>query len=75
MTTASPKTWTHARARVASLSRARRDDDPELVDARRDLKGARLEEYVRQLVETWPPLKIEHAERVAALLKSGVSGA
>ena len=35
-------TWTHHRARVASLSRDREPDDPELLEARRELQAARF---------------------------------
>lgn len=34
--------WTAERARYASLSRSRTADDPELVDALRNMKAARL---------------------------------
>ncbi len=60
--------WTHDRARVASLSRSRADDDPELIDARRDLRAARAEEYIRTLAAGMPPLTMEQRNKLAALL-------
>lgn len=63
-------TWTHQRARVASLSRSRTPDDPELLDARRGLKAARLaarihlelglvddaDRWAEHIVSSLPPL-------------------
>ncbi len=60
--------WTHDRARVASLSRSRQPDDPDLVAARRDLRAARAEEYIRTLAAGMPPLTLEQRDRLAALL-------
>ena len=62
-------TWTQERARVASLSRSRQPDDPALTNARRALRAARAEEYVRKLVDTWPPLTDEQRDRLAVLLR------
>lgn len=61
--------WTHHRARVAALSRDRKPQDPELQDARQRLKAARLEEYVRRTVASWPPLTAEQCDRIAILLR------
>jgi hypothetical protein len=61
--------WTAERARVASLSRSRTPDDPDLVNARRNLRAARLEEAVRRAVDAAPELTPEHRERLAALLR------
>ena len=61
--------WTHERARVASLSRNRPSTDPELIDARRSLKATRLEEYVARVVAEAPPLTPEQRDRIAALLR------
>lgn len=61
-------TWTVHRATVASLSRTRKANDPELVEARRNLKAAKLEEYVARIVATAPPLTDEQAARIASLL-------
>lgn len=67
-TSPSPR-WTSHRARLASLSRSREPDDPDLIAARRDLKAARLTEYVARTVDDFPPLTDEQRSRVAALLR------
>jgi hypothetical protein len=59
-----------ARARVAILSRYH-PDQPELDQARRDLKAIRAEQYVRDLVDAWPPLTDAQRGRLAALLVDG----
>jgi hypothetical protein len=60
--------WTHDRARVAALSRSRTPDDPALADARRDLRVARAEDYIRALVDAAPPLTEEQLHRLSVLL-------
>jgi len=66
--------WTAERARVASLTRSRKADDPDLVDARRRLKTERLAEYVAKVVDTAPPLTAAQRDRIVALLRSGAAG-
>lgn len=61
--------WTHERARVASLTRSRTPDDPELVDARRNMRAARAEDYIKRLVDSAPPLNDEQRDRLALLLR------
>jgi hypothetical protein len=61
--------WTTERARVASLSRSRSADDPDLVDARQALKAARVEDYIARVVAEAPPLSPEQRDRIAALLR------
>jgi len=56
------------RARIAALSRSRTPDDPELLDARRELKAASLEQHVADVVATAPPLTPDQRHRIAALL-------
>ena len=65
--------WTSERARVASLSRSRTADDPDLVAARRNLKAARLAEYIERVVAEAPPLTIEQRNRLSVLLRGGVA--
>lgn len=60
--------WTSERARVASLTRSRSLDDPDLISARRNLKAARLEDYIARVVSEAPPLSPEQRDRIAALL-------
>jgi len=66
--------WTTERARVASLTRSRRIDDPDLVEARLNLKVIRLEDYIRNAVESAPPLSPAQRDHLAALLKPRVIG-
>ena len=66
--------WTQERARVASLTRSRTPDDPDLIAARRNLRAARLEDYIRRTVEAAPPLTAEQRDRLAILLR-GEAGA
>jgi hypothetical protein len=61
-------TWTTHRARVASLTRSRTPDDPDLIAARRNLAAARLEDYVQRVVDAAPPLTPEQRDRIAAIL-------
>jgi hypothetical protein len=64
-------TWTHERARVASLTRSRTADDPELLNARSALRTAKFEADVRKLVDAAPPLTDEQRNRLALLLLGG----
>lgn len=60
--------WTSERARVASLTRSRAADDPELVAARQRLRAARYELHVQKIIADAPPLTDEQRHRVAQLL-------
>ncbi|NUL43753.1 hypothetical protein F7P69_00865 [Cellulosimicrobium funkei] len=62
-------TWQHARAHIARLSQTHPKDHPEIVAARQALKTMRLEEHVRGVVDSWPPLSDEQKARVGALLR------
>jgi len=48
--------WTSERARVASLTRSRNPDDPELLDARRNLRAARIGDFIERELRKAPPL-------------------
>lgn len=61
----------HERARVAALSRSRSTDDPELIEARRNLKAGRLEDYIRRAVDAAPPLSDEQRDKLSLLLRGG----
>ena len=61
-------TWTHYRAQVATLSRSRNADDPDLVEARRNLRAARLEAHIEKALADAPPLSDQQLERIARLL-------
>ena len=67
--------WTAERARVASLTRSRTPDDPDLVEARRNLKAARLEQYIERVVDEAPPLTQAQRDRLAGLLRGGLDAA
>lgn len=71
MATAELSTWTSHRGRVAALTRSRSVDDPDLVNARRNLKAERLADYIRKTVDTAPPLTPEQRDRLALLLNAG----
>ncbi len=66
-------TWQSERARIAGLSSRpnRSADDPELVEARRNLRALRLEEHVQKVLADAPPLNDEQRNRIAALLRVG----
>lgn len=59
------------RALVASLSRSRQSDDPELAAAKSTLKAEVLAEHIRRTVDNWPPLTPEQTDRLAILLRGG----
>ncbi len=61
--------WTIERADVAALSRSRNPDDPSLQAARRELRAAPAEDYIRKLVDTAPPLTEAQKDRLAVLLR------
>lgn len=58
-----------AAGRIAALSRSRTVDDPDLVNARRDLHAARAEEYVNKLLSTAPVPRRDQLDRLAAILQ------
>ncbi len=64
-------TWKSERGRIGGLSRDRAADDPELLDARRNLRAARLEDYIRRTVDEAPPLTPCQRDRLAVLLRGG----
>jgi hypothetical protein len=61
--------WKSERARIASLTRSRDPNDPDLINARRNLKAIRLEEHVLSKVSTAPFLTMGQLETIAKLLK------
>jgi hypothetical protein len=71
------KTPHQARARVAALSRSRATDDPDFVDAHRDLAAANIAAYIKRTVDAAPPLTAEQRDRLALLLRgsAGAGGA
>lgn len=61
--------WTTERARVASLSRSRTPDDPDLLRARGNLKTERLAIHIAEVVDSAPPLTPEQRDRLALILR------
>jgi hypothetical protein len=68
-----PSSWTVERARIAGMSSRpnRPPNDPELVEARRNLRALRLEDHVRKVLAGAPPLTDDQRERIAELLRAG----
>jgi hypothetical protein len=64
----------HHKCRIAALSRSRASDDPDLVEARRSLKAAKLTAHVEKIVAEWPELTPDQLQRVALLLKPRPGG-
>jgi hypothetical protein len=65
-----------ARARHAAVSRGVRAGErspEELVETKRDLVAANLEQYVHQAVDSCPTLTREQIDRVAAILRGGAA--
>lgn len=58
----------HHRARVGALSRSRRTDDPEFLDAKRRLAEANIAEYIEKVLAEAPPLTDEQRVALADLL-------
>lgn len=63
--------WTRERARVASLSRSRTPDDPELIGARRNLAAENIAKCVARVVATAPPLTAAQRDRISRMLTGG----
>ena len=58
--------WTIERARVASLTRSRPHDDPDLLAAKSNLKVELYAEHVRKLIAAAPPLTAEQRDTIMA---------
>ncbi|MFI0861773.1 hypothetical protein ACH4RA_16140 [Streptomyces smyrnaeus] len=63
---------TQARAKIAATKRWHPDRDTG--DLRRDLRAAALEQYIRRVVDTAPPLTEEQRSRLAVLLRPATGG-
>ena len=61
------------RARIASLTRSRTADDPDLVEARRNLRAASLESHIQRVLAEAPPLSADQRTRLAGLFSGGAS--
>jgi len=61
----------HNKATVAALSRSRSADDPDLIEARRNLRAEVLAAHVEKSLATAPPLTDAQRQRIARLLIGG----
>ena len=61
--------WTHTRSKIAVTKRANPSAD--LTELRRQLKAERLEDHIKQVVDSAPSLSSEQRARIAALLAGG----
>ena len=61
----------HWKAKVGALSRSRDDADPELIEARLNLKAARLTEHISRNLSSGPALTTTQRRDLAALLTAG----
>lgn len=57
------------RGRLNALKRYRDADDPDVLAAQRDLRAARCEDYIRQIVDSAPPLTDEQRTKLSGLLR------
>jgi hypothetical protein len=63
--------WTSERARLAITIRHHPDDLEAIAAVRRDLRAAQLEDHVRRVVDTFPPLTADQRSRLTLLLHGG----
>ena len=58
--------WTHTRSKIAHAKKA--DPHADVTELRRQLKAERLEQYIREVVASAPPLTQEQRESLARIL-------
>ena len=66
--------WTKARSRLANTVKADPTNVDAIADARRELKAARLADYITRVVDESPPLTGEQRNRLALLLRGTPNG-
>lgn len=73
MSTPATTSWRSERARIAGFSSRpnRRPDDPDLVEARRNMRALKLEDDVRKVLAGEPALNAEQRQRIADVLTAG----
>ncbi len=64
-----------ARGRLGQTSRRYADQPDRILDARRDLAVAKIEDYVAKVVADAPPLTADQRDQLALLLRGGGSDA
>ncbi len=57
------------KGRVAVLHRDHDPNSTPVVEARRDLAAAKIEQYIRRIVADAPPLTAEQRDRLATILR------
>lgn len=57
-----------------ALLRYRSADDPVVVEATKEMRAARLEQFIREAVDTAPPLSREQRTKLALLLTAEQAG-
>ena len=60
-----------SRHRHNALVRYRDPDDPELLDAKRQMAADSIAIYIKRTAATAPPLTAEQRDRLATLLRGG----
>lgn len=66
--------WTKARSCLANTVEADPTNVDAIADARRELKAARLADYITRVVDEAPPLTGEQRNRLALLLRGTPNG-
>ena len=66
--------WTKARSRLANTVKADPTNADAIADARRELKAARLADYITRVVDEGPLLTGEQRNRLALLLRGTPNG-
>lgn len=67
-----PDATVPARNRLNALQRHRGPNAPEIADARRDLRAAKLRDHIRRVVDDLPPLTDAQRAELAALLTPSI---
>lgn len=68
-------TITSERGRVAALTRSRSADDPDLLEAKRNLKAATTQAWIEKQLASAPPLTAAQRAKLAHLLAPSVTTA
>ncbi len=67
--------WTHHRATIGALRRnGRPADDPDVLNAQRDLRAAKLADHIKRVVDASPRLTTDQRDRLALLLRGPSDG-
>jgi len=61
--------WTKVRSNIALAKR--RDPDADVTDLKRELRAAVAADYIKRVVNEWPPLTVEQRSDLARLFRGG----